>query len=1222
MKSIYRLLLLCIAVMLSGISLNAQEARGIGRAAESSTLLSPGDYDKAQPPSGQQASTSRQATLADEEPVTLYGVLVQRNSWNQSGQGQYGMYKFDAVSDQSQLKFTPMFYDERMISTSPGVYVDGKYYLFYSEVLYGYLFNGLWLIVYDGDTGEILRETKVEGAQRSDTPYSLTYDPVTKSVYGYCQKSSEYGMENRLCRVDLETGKILEDVGTLLNDVFFVMQFSQTGVLYGISNRGNLYTIDAKTAACTLVGNTGWQPLFNQSGAIDQRSNRMFWAYYTSNTGALLEVDLTTAQTTKIVDFPDGENFLGLHTRTALADDAAPAIPTDLSVTFKAAGSMSATFSATAPTLTFDGGTLTSDVSLVFMVDDVEVGEVASVAPGQKGNFEYTFTAEGAHRVTVMAKHGDSESPKLTIETYAGYDTPKGVTDLTLELDAETGEYQLSWTAPDEVGVNNGLVDVEDFTYRIIQYPSSLVIEEDYASTSYSGTIKNLDLQNYSFGVVVKSQGKESQEVRSNRVQYGGAISVPFTEDFETDLNWELYTVTDANHDGYTWVWSDGRAAYQGTSCPNAASDWLFTPPIQMREGITYSLYVTFDGGYWQTENFKIVANPGWDLTNPGMEILYDKTQEFYYGQVQVDYTAPRDGRFYFGFHCYSPQGTRGIQIDSYSIVASEAPDAPANVDNLTAVAADLGVLNSTLSFDAPTTTVEGTQLADDDITSISIYRQGEFVPIHTFDDVKPGQHCEWTDMEAVHGINTYNVVSYGETGNSAGVGTEVWVGEDFATAPQEFEAIINRDNNSVEFSWEKPTGSIHNGYVDWDNVTYTLQFMVPELTESLMDIATGITETSYVDNSVMAVFLEMPDQYDIIFVVSAVTSAGVGQPATADGSTGDAYGLPYWESFSNGYLTTAPWTYSSSDETTADSWLLVEDASSPHGVMSYDNDGGAAMFYQQDCDAEARLIGPRINLNGTSAPIMRFYMYHDVSVPEEGNLLQLEIRYENGDKDEFIAFGDPIPVNNGKYGWIMHEVPMYDLVGEGEFRISFFGKAQQGVDFYVDNISIKEKADWGYPSVNDLRATVVDGEGINLTWSAPSVSDAYTVLGYEVYVDEELYNSELLTATECLVPLMDGSMHTFYVVVVYEDGESGMSNVVETTAPSGIYDSSVDDVRIIAGDGNIVIEVGQESSMTVCSVDGKLVYNEVSSSDVVVPVERGVYVVKVNDVVKKVIVD
>lgn len=1224
MRRCYRIFLVCVSVLFVSIGMMAQTGRTFGSSAGLSNY-NPWGFDKARPVAAQQAGTEVQAPLADDEPLVLYGALVQRNSWNDQGVGRYGMYSFNVTSEQSELDITPLFLDDRMISTNSGVYVDGIYYLYYAQTYYG-LYQRITLLALDADTGEVLSEVDIPNPAKEKMPFSLTYDPVSKEVYGYVQcnvaTDTGYEMQNLLVTLDMETGEVKKEVGRLPDDVFFVMQFNETGILYGINNRGYLYTINPATAECTEVGNTKYQPLFNQSGAIDQRSNRMYWAYYTNRSGKLLEVDLATATTTEIVSFPDGENFIGLHSRTALADDQAPAIPQDLVVNYDAAGSMSATLEATAPVETFDGGTLSQDVDLVFLVDEQEVGRATGIAPGAKGDYNHTFAKEGVYRVSVMAVIGDDQSPKLTVSTYAGYDTPQPVTGAELVLDDEdNGNYTLTWEAPVSVGVNNGLVDLDNMTYRIIEYPAQRVVEEDWDGTTYTGRFTGQGLQNYSFGIVAKSQGKESTVTRSNSVQYGGAISAPYTEDFNTDLTWELYKVVDANHDGYTWTWADGRAAYQGMECPNQASDWLFTPAVKMRKDITYSIYVTFDGGYWQTESFKIVASPGTDLTNPGMEVLYDKTQEFNYGQVQGDFTAPEDGEYYFGFQCYSGAGIRGIQIDSYSIVASEAPDAPANATDFTVTPAELGAFSATLSLTAPTTTVEGEPLSEGDITSISIYRRGEFVPIHTFHDPAPGEELTYVDDEAIHGVNYYNAVSYGPTGNSGGVEAESWVGEDYASAPLNFEAVVNRDDMTVDFSWERPSGGLHGGYINWETTTYTIQFLIPELTESILDIAAGITELSYTDSDVMRTFLEMSDQYDIIFIVSAVTSAGMGQYATADSSTGDAYGLPYWESFSNGYLTTAPWTILSDQETSADTWLLTTDDTTPFGVMSYDNDGGAAMCYQPEMDADCRLIGPRIDLAGTTEPILRFYMYHDVSV-SENNYLQMEVRYETSDKSDFVAIGEPILVNNGKYGWLMHELPLSDLIEDGEFRLTFHGYVEAGVDFYVDNIAIREKTEWGYPTVNDLRGEAVDGQGVRLTWSQPSFGESYTLEGYEVYVDEQLDNAELVTGTEYMVDVLDGTEHTFYVIAVYTDGKSEMSNVVELTAPSGIGESTLDNVVVTTGEGCIMVYVADgEADVTVSTVDGRIVNQGNVAGTANVAVEDGVYIVNVDGNIYKVMV-
>lgn len=1206
--------LLTLVMLFAGGTMYAQqsEQRSLlnnGFAQSISKAFGDKSYDRASVQAGQ---SEKAYAPQEDEYLKLYGVISQRNSWNDgTAPAAYGMYSFNATANQSELDFTQIFLDDRMITTNNGVYADGKYYLFYVQQYYG-IFQGLTMITFDAETGEVLSELPVEGAKKADVPYTLTYDKSTKTVYGYVQETDEnYMPVYILAKVSLETGRV-EKIGTL-KDCFFVFATTDTGVLYGISEKGELKIVDKKTAEATTVGQTGYQPKFLQSGTIDSKEGVLYWAYYSFRSGMLLKVNLADASTTELASFPDGENILGLHTRTEDATASAPAAVENLRVRYESAGSMNAMLSASAPVLTFEGGEMTEDMSVLFFVDDQPAGQKDNVAPGSVAEVFYTFESEGLHRVSAKAVCGDEEGPVVTIETYAGLDTPQGVTNLVLDLDKATGEYTLSWDAPVETGVNNGIIDTKNVKYRIMQYPACTVLEEAYEGTSISGKVEGKDLKNYFFGVIAISGGKESVEVQSNRIAFGDAISVPFNEDFETDMTWGLYTIRDANNDGYTWALADGRAAYQGYNCPSQGNDWLFTPPVNMREGVTYTLYVTFDGGYWQTESFKIIASTGTDLTNPNSEVLYNKTEEFLYGQISVQYTAKKTGKHYFGFQCYSAAGIRGISIDGYNIVAGTSQDSPANVENFVVTPADLGELKATLRFNAPQTNNSGAELGQDEMTSIAIFRDGEFTPIKVFDNPEKGAEYEFVDENAIHGTNTYNAVVYSALGNSEGLKASAWVGEDYANKPVNFEAVINTDNSSVSFSWDKPQGSMHNGYVDESAMTYTLMFAIPELTENFNVIAEGIKDTKYVDTEVLATFLQMPDQYDIVFVVAAVTGAGMGEPASCSGSTGDAYGLPYWESFSGGYLTTAPWTVYAITEHEKDSWLLVEDSNSPYGVMSYDNDGGCAMFYQQEGYSESRLIGPRINLKGTVNPVLRVYMYHDITVGED-NYLQIEVRSEAGDRSLFEAVGEPVKVNNNMYGWICHEFSLQDYIDYGEFRISYHGAADKDVDFYIDNISIREAGEWdGYPAVSDLKAERADVTFAQLDWSVPANENGFEILGYDVYMDGVKVNDAVIPENTYRMELPDKDMHRFTVRTVFEFGYSVESNVAELESV-GIENLSGDMMLVYAQDDNIVVKNAAGEMVRIFTVDGRQIFADTVEGDITIPAAKGIYMVSAGD--------
>ena len=260
-------LFILVAMMLAGSTLYAQNSRTFSNGFRSS--LSNGDnYSKAQPVTIK-APLSVENTNDEGEPMKLYGMLTQRNSWNDNvAPAAYGMYSFDVVSDPSKLNFQPLFLDARMIATNSGVYIDGKFYLFYAKYNDYSLLESLTLLEFDAEKGNVTKETTVKGASKSDVPYSLAYDPTTAATYGYVQDRDEnYMPGDVLVKVNMEDGTV-EKIGTL-SDTFFGLAFSPTGVLYGISDKGMLKTIDKKTAQSTLIGDTGYQPLFNQSASID-----------------------------------------------------------------------------------------------------------------------------------------------------------------------------------------------------------------------------------------------------------------------------------------------------------------------------------------------------------------------------------------------------------------------------------------------------------------------------------------------------------------------------------------------------------------------------------------------------------------------------------------------------------------------------------------------------------------------------------------------------------------------------------------------------------------------------------------------------------------------------------------------------------------------------------------------------------------------------------------
>ena len=88
----------------------------------------------------------------------------------------------------------------------------------------------------------------------------------------------------------------------------------------------------------------------------------------------------------------------------------------------------------------------------------------------------------------------------------------------------------------------------------------------------------------------------------------------------------------------------------------------------------------------------------------------------------------------------------------------------------------------------------------------------------------------------------------------------------------------------------------------------------------------------------------------------------------------------------------------------------------------------------------------------------------------------------------------------------------------------------------------------------------------------------------------------------------------------MYEQGESGGSNVAKAET-SSLEETLAGNITIKAVDGMIVVTGCEGITVTVSSVDGKLIYNAPGSAVTEISVSAGVYVVKAGQTVRKLVV-
>ena len=137
-------------------------------------------------------------------------------------------------------------------------------------------------------------------------------------------------------------------------------------------------------------------------------------------------------------------------------------------------------------------------------------------------------------------------SPLNYVYAYAGYDVPKAVTGVTLAV--ENGQANLTWTAP-EGGVNNGYIDFDHLTYKVVRMPDNVVVAESLSGTAFTETLPTKMERYYYLVAPVNGEGKQGEFTESNRILAGESFGTPYFDDFSDESTQSLWTIVDNNND-------------------------------------------------------------------------------------------------------------------------------------------------------------------------------------------------------------------------------------------------------------------------------------------------------------------------------------------------------------------------------------------------------------------------------------------------------------------------------------------------------------------------------------------------------------------------------------------------------------------------------------------------------------------------------------------------
>lgn len=996
----------------------------------------------------QQLKARANAPVPPEPSTVICGIMVSNDDWK-GDLSQAGVYTLEVKPDG---KLTCLHRSQDMAYTAAGLMLNNVMYTISVSSDMRFYFNK-----YSSNTWN---RTSHEEIDEVNVPSDLTYDPVTKRVYGgfWLPDDDYYG---NLCSFSLSTAEATPLTGYWDVRDYHVMAAAPDGSVYTLYKyNGTLAKIDVtnRTPSKPIVqeiGRTGLEPeedLFQvrvSSMTYDEANARLI-AVVSQSTGygankqwftSLVTIDPATGACTEVRRMPGNACMAAIYVMDTVTDPLAPALATAPTLVPSPVDPLQGTLSFGIPTLTFGGAPLTAPVMAI-----VDINGQSSVygyyEAGQRVSLPVALQqGDNVVRLTLATDELRGESTQLTV--YAGEDAPKAVSDVRLSIDG--GVASVTWTAP-AGGANGGALIPANLRYKVVRMPGNVTVAEACAETSLTDSGIDPAAKSVWYAVTAFNSVGEAGAVESNRVPGAGACDVPFDEPFDSADDFRLWTVVDLNG-GPSWSFESGHAAYRNPMGEIAGDDWLFSPALNLEAGhrykLSYSMRVN-DRKY--AENLQVKA--GRSLSPEAMTMAIAEHVDYTnpaFTTFEYAFTADESGRWYIGLHYTGASKSYGVQIDDVTVAEFDGR-IPAEVSNLTLTPGAEGALEATVAFEAPSTDVNGNELTSLSRVEITRADLPEDAPIAIMTDVAPGMHCSFTDYPTEAAVYTYSVRAFNLDEGSLAVTATAFVGEDVPAAPENL--AIREVGSHPVVSWTAPSTGDHGGWYDPAKLTYTVYrgaYVGDKIGE-------GITACEFTDAG-FSIPTARQDavSYTVLSVYDGRTTRGTIADAVP---VGKPYAVPATETFAAADMVYYPWIAQSSNAV-RNSWTL-ETAGVQPVVADYSGDRGLACFHAvgEPEGVVSHFYSPKFDVAGVANPVVSFAMYHTGSMPGNGSMA-VAVSVDGG---EFVAVGESVGRADGE-GWLRHTVALPCPVDAEYVRIRFTGTGDGVANIFIDDIRLDSRS-------------------------------------------------------------------------------------------------------------------------------------------------------------------
>lgn len=909
------------------------------------------------------------------------------------------------------------------------------------------------------------------------------YDPITKKVYGIT-----YGTIGRTMISIIDYDNLSsQSVGDLYPTCEEITAFAinNEGIGYVLDENANLFKVNLSSADVEKIGKLDFDyyPAL-QSMTFDPRTGKLYLVASEGDPedgemyGRLCEVDINDASTKLVGYLPEAEEYTVLHVVYDPEEDA-PGTITDLSATYSDS-SMKGVVTFTIPEVTFGGAMMSGNINYSVYVNDSETPDAyGSATPGEKVSANVT-AIEGRTKYVVVLSNEAGEGERNAIESWGGDDIPATI---NAYAEADGNNVTITWEGG---GANGGYTDLDGITYTLFRFPDTKIVAEGLTGNTFTDNISEEPNGSYVYNIVPVRGNEYFKGLQTAPVYGGKARALPYSQDFESrDAEYDFYILN--NHEkGWEMATDWGLEGVMWyNSSPYADGDaWALSPALALEEGFTY--IIDFKVSRINTaynEYLSVGIGEGYN-TKDYKTILdnYSIQESSYEGsdQMHLVYECKKTGAYHVGFHALSPRNQASIVIHEISVERGLSVNVPSAVSDLKVTPGKGGDLTASISFTTPSTTVGGKTL--ENITKVTLYREGTEEPIVEITDVSPHKQYTLTDYDAMNGNLKYIVTAWNEFGEGDSASESAYVGIDHPFAPKNI-TIKDNLNGSVTLNWEEDIIGVNGGIVDLDELTYNLYYYNKG---SLTQLASDIEDTTYTISGLPT----DGDQAFLFLFVSAVNDLGESDTAEAPViTTGEAYTVPFMEGF----------------KTLQGIWRPDGESArwSIYSGMSSDDDNFLIGVKAKDENVTGTLLSGKFSLNGVAHPKVVFSFY---GIPGIENSIALYVSKEGGKAEKIINI--PFKSLEGSEGWRTCMADFTEFADAAYINLLFeVNINDEDYDFiYLDDINVRDVPDHNLSIAVAPQNRTTAGEeariDVNVHNVGTNLEEAYKV---DIYADGNL---------------------------------------------------------------------------------------------------------------------